>query len=51
MVQFIEKNTNFKSILGLQYQLAYNTAVVQTNDVPNAIKALVSKKTPTFEKL
>ncbi|GLI81740.1 hypothetical protein PoHVEF18_010129 [Penicillium ochrochloron] len=36
---------------GLQYQLAYNTAVVQTNDVPAAIGALVSKKVPTFEKL
>ncbi|KAJ5173568.1 ClpP/crotonase-like domain-containing protein [Penicillium coprophilum] len=36
---------------GLQYQLAYNTAVIQTNDVPVAIRALVSKKVPTFEKL
>ncbi|KAF3390110.1 hypothetical protein DPV78_011600 [Talaromyces pinophilus] len=36
---------------GLQYQLAYNTAVVQTNDVPESIMALVSKKKPTFEKL
>ncbi|KAM0739618.1 hypothetical protein ACQRIT_004802 [Beauveria bassiana] len=36
---------------GLQYQLAYNTAVIQTNDVPDAIKALTSKQAPVFEKL
>ncbi|KFG85533.1 delta(3,5)-delta(2,4)-dienoyl-CoA isomerase [Metarhizium anisopliae] len=36
---------------GLQYQLAYNMAAIQTKDVPDAIKALMSKKAPTFEKL
>lgn len=44
-------SADIKGLLGLQYQLAYNTAVIQTNDVPDAIRGLISKKTPTFEKL
>ena len=37
--------------LGLQYQLAYNVAAVQTRDVPVAISSMVSKKKPVFGKL
>ncbi|KNG83162.1 enoyl-CoA hydratase/isomerase family protein [Aspergillus nomiae NRRL 13137] len=36
---------------GLQYQLAYNVAAVQTRDVPVAISSMVSKKKPVFGKL
>ncbi len=50
VLEFFINGTNVKD-LALQYQLAYNTAMVQTKDVPVAIRALVSKKVRTFEKL
>ncbi|KAE8340501.1 hypothetical protein BDV24DRAFT_151863 [Aspergillus arachidicola] len=36
---------------GLQYQLAYNVAAVQTKDVPVSISSLLSKEKPIFGKL
>ncbi|CAF9929893.1 MAG: Putative enoyl CoA hydratase [Heterodermia speciosa] len=36
---------------GLRYTAVWNSAMIQTNDVPQAIQAGLKKRTPTFEKL
>jgi hypothetical protein len=37
--------------VGLKYTAVWNAGAVQTKDVPIALEAALSKKTPKFEKL
>ena len=43
--------SELKSTLGLEYTAVWNSAMVQTGDVKNAIMAGMQKRKPTFEKL
>lgn len=50
-VQVLERDRVLILNSGLQYQLAYNVAAVQTKDVPVAISSMLSKEKPVFGKL